>query len=278
MKTANIETVRKAAKKAKGEETGPFIVKLWDIRHEPEFQIRSGLDPAWVNRLAGAYKSGTDMTPIVIAFCDEGMGPAIVDGHHRFAAREVMKADTINAIAIAIPRSEAIARAAQANNKHGKPLTRSERLQMFRKYIQTRQHVRKAGFDEKGQNLAGTFKSYSDLAGELGIPKPTIYGWMKKYFKPTFAKMAKEDGLGGTGGTRPATREYVSPSFAAAQATLGRLEQSFADAESYWTRSEIISALEETLDALTERHKAEDEKSGYWGEYIETAEDDESAF
>ncbi|MDQ0302840.1 ParB N-terminal domain-containing protein [Ancylobacter polymorphus] len=263
MTVTSLEALRKAAVEAKGEATKAFVVKLDDIRRDPAFQVRVDLDTGHVGRLVGAIKAGAELPPITIAFCGDDKEPVVVDGHHRCRAFRQTGATTVNAVAMALPRSQALWRAADANTKHGLPLKPRERREMFRTYVRTRQHVLRAGYGKDGSSLAGQLKSYDDIARDLAIPKPTVWRWMQKDFKKTALKMGGAAEFVGEGGTPP-TREDHEKELEAARSALAKLRQAFGDASDYWVRDEILTLARSMLTMIGDQHEVEDELSLHW--------------
>ncbi|MBB3769716.1 MULTISPECIES: ParB/RepB/Spo0J family partition protein [Ancylobacter] len=272
MKTMNIDQLRKKAAAAKGKPTEPATVKLEDIRRDPAFQVRTGLDSANVRRLIGAYRSGTKVDPIVLAFCDDAPMPVIIDGHHRFEALEQIKQEAVDAIAVAVSRSEGRWLAAKANARHGRQLKRVELRRMFKTYVQTRQHVLRGGYSKDGRDLTGALKSYAEIAADIGVSKATVHKWMWTDFRKTALKMGGAEEFVGPGGLVEKSPE-PQQEMRAFRASLSKLNTAFIDAEDYYARQEMLELLESTLASFRQQHAAEDELSTHWDGPDTTAED-----
>lgn len=139
-----------------------------------DFQVRSKLCLHTCNRYAAAIKVGQVLPPLQVALVD-GV-PCLVDGYHRAAALESLGYLEAEAVITETTRDDAQWMAADANLTHGLPLKTRELREVFRVYMRTCRY-------KKGR---GKWKSYREIAQDLGRPHTTIRLWMEKDFKKLF--------------------------------------------------------------------------------------------
>lgn len=199
-KPAKIEAIRRKADKVElGQEIGPFEIGLWDIGTDPAMQARNKLVPENLTRLRSAYKSETEVEPLVVAFIEEDDGEPkadrekliVIDGHHRLRVLETLATEagrrgdkafqSVPCRVVRLTRDEARHRAAQANTKHGQPLTAREGRTVFGAMVSAGKH----------RNEDGSFKRYREIARELGRDHKTIIAWMRTDF-PREAKLMEQ--------------------------------------------------------------------------------------
>ena len=153
-------------------------VQIADIVLRDEWQVRAGMNLGVVSDYVTATIHGK-MPPIRLARVKGAL--MLVDGWHRLAAANRLKRTEIRAVVEDMTEQEARWAAADANTTHGLPLKRSEKREVFRRYVQT------------GRNLEGRkLKSYRDIAGDLhGIAgKSTLQRWMELDFPKVAEKMS----------------------------------------------------------------------------------------
>ena len=87
--------------------------------------------------------------------------------------------------------------ASRANWTAHKNLTKAERREAFRRYVQANQH-------RKGEKRRGNFKSYREIEADLpGAKRSTLHDWMHQDFPSIAAAMAGNDDVyEGNGGLR----------------------------------------------------------------------------
>lgn len=102
--------------------------------------------------------------------------PCLVDGYHRAEALEYLGYLEAEAVITETTRDDAQWMAANANLTHGLPLKPRELREVFKVYMRT-------GRYKKGR---GQWKSYREIAQDLGRPHTTIRLWMEKDFKKLF--------------------------------------------------------------------------------------------
>lgn len=198
-----IEAIKSRVNRAEpGKDVGPFEIDIGYIRRDTTFQVRAALDDQNVSRLKGAYKAGTELPPVTLAFVvgEEERGPVIVDGHHRIAALEIIAVEQqrggrgtqqmVKAIFVRLGAEEARWQAAQANMGHGKPLTNKEIRRGFKRYVEAGHH----------RNVDGTYKSYRAIGAEFGKTHPTVRTWMVKDFPNEAARIKDDDKVENVGG------------------------------------------------------------------------------
>jgi hypothetical protein len=145
--------------------------RIDSLIRDDRFQARQGLDPGTVKRYATIYREDPDkLPPIKIALINKA--GFVIDGWHRVAALEANKSVYVRAEVIAATEAEAFAMASTANLAHGKPLRTKELRKAFALFVKGGQH-------RKGKS---GFKSYRELAKDLGVSHMTVYRWMKRDF------------------------------------------------------------------------------------------------
>ncbi|WP_394561819.1 ParB/RepB/Spo0J family partition protein [Aquipseudomonas alcaligenes] len=162
--------------------TTPILgrITLAQLVRSEEFQVRSRLCTKTVNRYASAIKAGADMPPLQVALVD-GVH-ILVDGFHRAAAYEALGYDEVDVSVIEATRDNALWMAAEANTRHGLPLTGKEHREVFRVYIRTGQHL-------KGKRR----KSYREMQDDLKKPHTTLRNWTEQDFPGLFRAMGGDN-------------------------------------------------------------------------------------
>ncbi|MFP6862575.1 ParB N-terminal domain-containing protein [Pseudomonas sp.] len=162
--------------------TTPILgrITLAQLVRSRDFQIRTRLCTSTVNRYASAIKAGADMPPLQVALVD-GVH-ILVDGFHRAAAYEALGYAEVDASVIEATRDNALWMAAEANTRHGLPLTGKEHREVFRTYIRTGQHL-------KGKRR----KSYREMQADLQKQHTTLRNWTEKDFPGLFRVMGGDN-------------------------------------------------------------------------------------
>ena len=155
-------------------------ITLTQLVRSKDFQVRTRFCTQTVNRYASAIKAGADMPPLQVALVD-GVH-VLVDGFHRAAAYEALEYDEVDVSVTEATRDNALWMAAEANTRHGLPLTSKEQREVFRVYIRTAQHL-------KGKRR----KSYREMQDDLHKPHTTLRNWMEKDFPGLFRVMGGEN-------------------------------------------------------------------------------------
>lgn len=158
-------------------------VALCDLRVDPELTCRRQIAAGRVKLMTEALRTGSGLEPLVVVVIDDTI--TLVDGHHRY--RALMHADAGRTDVLVLNNvttlEEARWTAFWLHWRAALPLTRKERRNGFRAYV------------EAGHHLAtrfGRLKTYRDIASELGLPKSTLWHWMREEFPAIAARMAKE--------------------------------------------------------------------------------------
>lgn len=115
-------------------------VALDDLILDREYQTRLALDHGAIRRYADAMRTGHKLPPITIARVDGA--PVVIDGWHRVHAAKLAGIAALPALLIDPPEAELPWLAAEANLRHGVPLKRSERRNVFRAYVRAGQHLK----------------------------------------------------------------------------------------------------------------------------------------
>lgn len=218
-------------------------VSVKDIVLLPEMQPRtSGYHLPTLRKYRDAMDAGDEFPPILLARFEGAL--VLVDGWHRLEAQQRLgRFEVVAQVREAESREEAKLWAFEANRKHGLPLKKTELREMFRVYLKAGRHRR-----QKGRR----FKSYREMAEELGIPKSTIANWTRQD-APALAKALSESqpfACGRRGGARE-----VSAGKRLARVASGALDEAAAaiagvgDPQERWRLLEqaqgIVRALEE---------------------------------
>lgn len=201
-KPAKIGAIRdKAAKVPLGQEIGPFEVALWDIGTDPAMQVRNKLLSDNLSRLRSAYRSETTVKPLLVAFIEEGDEEPradgekliVIDGHHRLRVLETLAADaekrretafqSVQCRVVRLTRAEARHWAAQANNRHGQPLTAKEGRKVFGAMVMAGKH----------RNEDGSYRRYREISREMGRDHKTIIAWMRADFPKEAKRMEQPE-------------------------------------------------------------------------------------
>lgn len=171
--------------------TSPQRVAIDDLVAVPEFQIRRRTDPGTVARYAGLLRAGVILPPVMAGRIEGAL--VLIDGFHRVEAHRRAGVSAIMAEITPVSEREARWLAAEANMAHGLPLTRSERREAFRAFVQAGRHL-----DARRRLL-----SLREMAKACGIGShSTVLSWLKKDF-PKIARQLREE-LPRGGGCRPA--------------------------------------------------------------------------
>ncbi|TRO95449.1 hypothetical protein FKB34_08755 [Glycocaulis profundi] len=192
-----------------GEVTG--LPPQW-LHVDPEITCRSGgtTDLALVKVIAQAYRSLGEVEPVKVAWL-EGRW-TLIDGLHRYEAyMQTRDPDCELAVIPVVSLGEAEdvheARwwASRANWTVQKNLSRKERREAFRRYIQAKRH-------RLGEKRRGNFKSYRDIAVELpGAKLSTLHRWMGQDFPAIASAMANDpENMTENGGHRDWEAEELS--------------------------------------------------------------------
>ncbi len=160
------------------------MVALGDLRVDPSVSCRSRIHDGRVRLMAEALRTEAGLEPLVVAVIDNAV--TLIDGHHRY--RALLATGEGRTAVLVLPnvtdREEARWLAFWLHWRAALPLTRKERRLGFRAYV------------EAGHHLAtrfGRLKTYRTIATELGLPKSTLWHWMREEFPSIAARMAKEE-------------------------------------------------------------------------------------
>lgn len=165
-----------------GHPQGTITVRIADIVRDGRFQVRSKLARATVAAYASAMKAGSAFPPVLLARIDGAL--ALLDGFHRVQAAMAAGIDVIEADVITCAPDEAIWRAAEANLRHGLPLSRPALRGAFQAFMRARKY-------RKGMNR---LLSLRDIALKLGgtVSHETVRRWLLKDFPKIAAHYSVE--------------------------------------------------------------------------------------
>ena len=165
--------------------------RIDEIVVDDSLQVRHRLDLGTVQKYAEAYRAGVVLPAVKVALF-EGTIPMLVDGWHRLAALRKLGIGTVEVEVVAQKATMREIRwlAAEANTKHGLPLTRKEMENVFKAYVQAGKHWKK-----------GRLKPWREISRELGgRSHNTIGSWFKKHFPKIYRNYQNEELSKKTGG------------------------------------------------------------------------------
>lgn len=166
--------------------TSPQRVAIDDLVAVPEFQIRRRTDPSTVARYAGLLRAGVILPPVKAGRIEGAL--VLIDGFHRVEAHRRAGVSAIMAEIIPVSEREARWLAAEANMAHGLPLTRSERREAFKAFVQAGRHL-----DARRRLL-----SLREMARACGAGSHnTILSWLRKDFPRIARQLQGENPRGG---------------------------------------------------------------------------------
>ncbi|WBQ12452.1 hypothetical protein L2D00_11415 [Hyphomonadaceae bacterium BL14] len=187
-------------------ETGvSALLPLEWLHVDPEITCRwrGKTEPGLVKLIAQAFRVGADVEPAKVAMLNGRW--TLIDGLHRYEAfaqaAETDGSERHRFPVVSIGKAESAQQArwwaSRANWTVHKPLTRRERRDAFRRYVQ-------AGAHRKGERRRGNPKSYREMAAELpGTKHTTLRDWMIADFPAVAATMSKDpESTNTTGGLR----------------------------------------------------------------------------
>lgn len=151
----------------------PQRVPIHDIFRDDTLQVRQRVDPRTIQKYAEAMRADAEFPPVTLAHIDGSL--YLVDGWHRVAAALANNQYLIWADISEMTFDEARWYAAKANTEHGLPLKAKELREVFRAFIDTRQHV-----------LPHGLMPYRDIAKRIGKPFSTTRNWMKADYPRLF--------------------------------------------------------------------------------------------
>lgn len=157
------------------------FLQLSELLQLKELQVRKELNGSMIRRYAMAYRERAKMPPITVARLVAEEVFVLIDGWHRVAAAKQEGMTTIGAEIVECPSlAEARWLAAQANLTHGVPLKKKEVREVFRRYIETKQHLTKP--KGRGTGRKWECKPTSLIAEELKgvVDRRTLLRWLQK--------------------------------------------------------------------------------------------------
>lgn len=221
---------------------GTSTVPIASILTLPEMQPREkGLNRATLRRYKQALEAGGIFPPIILARVNDAL--ILADGWHRLAAMQELGWWQVEAeVRVAQSIAEARLWGYEANRKHGLPLTKVELREMFRVYLKADRH--------KGRRR-GQFKSYREMAAELGIPKSTLAAWTRQDAPSLARALAEANPFGGSrrGGAREAgpERRLAEEAHRALDMAAASIP-GVVDSEERWRLLEKVQGLVEELE------------------------------
>ncbi|MGR9206990.1 hypothetical protein ACU8OG_24110 [Rhizobium leguminosarum] len=152
----------------------------------PDNQIRQQMSWRTVREYAELMRGGERFSPVKVARIDvanEDRGFVLVDGWHRVNAAQRIGVREIEAVVVTPKSLEEIPwLAAEANRRHGLPLSRADKRNVFQAYV-------KAGRHRKGRGTA--VKSAREMEKDLNgiVSRHQLPKWMRSDFPAIYAAM-----------------------------------------------------------------------------------------
>lgn len=233
---------------AKGSPNGGMIeVHMDDVVLDEEMQIRKRTDPNVVQKYAEGIESGSPFPPVTLA-CIEGV-LVLVDGWHRFFARQSLGEAKVVAFVSTMTYEEARWASASANLANGVALRPSEVLDAFHTFMDTRQY--REGY---------SWLSYREIAKKFGKPHTTIRNWMKKHYPRIFKRYQQDevkgsykadwDGVPGLPGKQPSSTDSLAVEVVKQAQVAMKNTKNIGERLCPDTRGALIEALREALQEL----------------------------
>lgn len=166
---------------AGNQDTREVELHISDLVMDSKLQVRNKLDDGTIMRYVAVIKSEKEMPPIRVALVNKMH--LLIDGWHRVEAHKFIGKRKIKAIVVEATRSDAKWMAAQANLEHGLPLKSKELQNVFKAYIESKQHMLPGGY----------YKSYRQIGREIGKTHHTIISWTRRFYPQLIGKMMSED-------------------------------------------------------------------------------------
>lgn len=233
------------------------LLNIKGIRLSSEFQPRGGVVGTTVKQYADVIRAEGALPPIVVWQARQDY-LYVIDGFHRLAAHEQAGESEIEAYVLTgINKKEALQIAALANLSHGKPLTKAEKRDAFRMFINAGGHM---GKDDE-------LLSYRELAKKLGMASSSLQRWMRtdfpdiadalsersaaKHGRTKFTYLAEDDAEDDFEVAVPAVE--VSPDEDAVRFIaeyLERVEERYNGLATPQGRGDVVARLEQVLHAF----------------------------
>lgn len=197
--------LKKLGKHAHATLVGPYDIDIRCLVTDPTFQPRTRTDKSNVGRLKGAYKSGGDVPPITVAvLIDRDQALVVMDGHHRLEAKATILAEMqrtgfvgpweISARFVRLTTEQARWQAAEANMRHGKPMTNAEVKRGFARFIEAGLHL----------GDGRQYRSLREMGRVFSKDHKTISSWLHSMFPKLAAEMLTGETANTGGEGKPA--------------------------------------------------------------------------
>jgi hypothetical protein len=167
-------------------------VDLRDVHRNAAYIVRKAHQPT-IASYRTMLKAGQTPPPLTIGRIDGVL--TLLCGWHRLeaaAGHEISYAYPV--VIVDCTAAEAHWIAAKDNLRHGLPLTRKDKREVFRRFIRAGMHRR----------ASGRYLTYDEIVDALGgiAVKGSVHGWMKKMYPSIARAMGGYDELKGTRGPR----------------------------------------------------------------------------
>ncbi|MGO4439714.1 hypothetical protein [Rhizobium sp. RAF56] len=152
----------------------------------PDNQIREQMCLRTVREYAELMRGGEKFVPIKVAridATDDTRGFALVDGWHRVSAARRNGLREIDAVLVTPTGLDEIPwLAAEANRRHGLPLSRADKRNVFRAYVRAKRH--RTGRGSAVKSAREMEKDLNGIVSRHQLPK-----WMQSDFPAIYAAM-----------------------------------------------------------------------------------------
>jgi len=213
---------------------------------DPTTQIRGNTSSGTVREYQDAMRAGAEFPPITVAPVDpedDAKGFVLIDGWHRVLAAQAL--GLVQIAAQVIPETNPRRYrwlAAQGNRSHGLRLSRSDKREVFRAYVQAGEH--RTG---RGTQIKPARQMARDLQGIVSDRR--IPEWMKQDFPKVYRAMLRsglEQNTEGDFGSKDMDERYT-------QLATNALEQftaSFMAIKDRDQRGELLEAIMKTAQKV----------------------------
>ena len=168
------------------EPIGPLTINLEALVLDPNTQIRAETCTTTTREYRENMRLGAVFPPITVAQVDpedRERGFVLIDGWHRVTATKALGRPTIDALVLpGVTPKEYRWQAAQANRRHGLRLSRGDRREVFKAYVQAGKH--RVG---RGTRIKSAREMAKDLEGIVSDRRIPV--WMRQDFPKVYRAM-----------------------------------------------------------------------------------------
>lgn len=208
----------------------PWVsLEAFEIDHK--IQPRAYLSRDAVRRYKQVYRANSDgLPPIKLGRLPSG-SLVLIDGFHRVEAAKEAGLTSLRAETVETTMGLARWLAVDANISHGVPIPRSQKRDVFKRFVQARQN----------QRLDGTLMSSREIARKLPLAShATMLAWMKEDFPKIHAAMVGAD-----------------PDAVAQEGSGDERRRDEAMGNVFWAQKQLTAALTKALNVIPGEDLAE---------------------